>query len=88
MYSIYSYGMKNEYILQNENIRQMVKLLATVEGKTLTRLKVDINHKYNKTDSLENLTNKLRNKTVKVSELLEILDVLEYDLIVRKNRLI
>lgn len=63
----------------------MVKLLATVEGKTLTRLKVDINHKYNKTDSLENLTNKLRNKTVKVSELLEILDVLEYDLIVRKK---
>ena len=85
MFSIYSYGMKNEYILQNENIRQMVKLLATVEGKTLTRLKVDINHKYNKTDSLENLTNKLRNKTVKVSELLEILDVLEYDLIVRKK---
>ena len=85
MYSIYSYGMKNEYILQNENIRQMVKLLATVEGKTLTRLKGDINHKYNKTDSLENLTNKLRNKTVKVSELLEILDVLEYDLIVRKK---
>lgn len=85
MYSIYSYGIKNEYILQNENIRQMVKLLATVEGKTLTRLKVDINHKYNKTDSLENLTNKLRNKTVKVSELLEILDVLEYDLIVRKK---
>ncbi len=85
MYSIYSYGMKNEYILQNENIRQIVKLLATVEGKTLTRLKVDINHKYNKTDSLENLTNKLRNKTVKVSELLEILDVLEYDLIVRKK---
>lgn len=85
MYSIYSYGMKNEYILQNENIRQMVKLLATVEGKTLTRLKVDINHKYNKTDSLENLTNKLRNKTVKVSELLEILDFLEYDLIVRKK---
>lgn len=85
MYSIYSYGMKNEYILQNENIRQMVKLLATVEGKTLTRLKVDINHKYNKTDSLENLTNKLRNKTVKVSELLEILDVWEYDLIVRKK---
>ena len=85
MYSIYSYGMKNEYILQNENIRQMVKLLATVDGKTLTRLKVDINHKYNKTDSLENLTNKLRNKTVKVSELLEILDVLEYDLIVRKK---
>ncbi|MBS6603626.1 MAG: hypothetical protein KH301_07730 [Brachyspira sp.] len=77
--------MKNEYILQNENIRQIVKLLATVEGKTLTRLKVDINHKYNKTDSLENLTNKLRNKTVKVSELLEILDVLEYDLIVRKK---
>ncbi len=77
--------MKNEYILEKENIRKLIKLLATAEGKTLTRLKVDINHKYNKTDSLENLANKLRNKTVKVTELLEIFDVLEYELVIRKK---
>ena len=53
-----------------------------MEGKTLTRMKVDINHKYNKTDSLENLTNKLRNGTIKVTELLEIFDILGYDVLV------
>jgi len=77
--------MKNEYILQKNNVRNLIKLLTTFEGKTLTRLKVDINHKYNKNDSLENLTNKLRNETVKVTELLEIFDILGYDVIIRKH---
>ena len=77
--------MKQEYILDKSNIRKLVKFLTVFEGKTLTRLKVDINHKFNKTDSLENLTNKLRNKTIKVSELIEIFDVLGYNLFVRKK---
>ena len=77
--------MTNEYILEKINIRNLIKLLTTFEGKTLTRLKVDINHKYNKTDSLENLTNKLRNGTVKATEVLEIFDILGYDVIVRKK---
>ena len=85
MYSRYSYGMKNEYILQKDNIRNLIKLLTMAEGITLTRLKVDINHKYNKTDSLENLTNKLRNKTIKITELLEIFDILDYQVLVRKK---
>ncbi len=83
--SIYSNGMKNEYILSKDNIRNLIKLLTAFEGKTLTRLKVDINHKYNKTDSLENLTNKLRNGTIKVTELLEVFDILGYDIVVKKK---
>lgn len=77
--------MKNEYILEKNNVRNLIKLLAAFEGKTLTRLKVDINHKFNKTDTLENLTNKLRNGTIRVNELLEIFDILEYDVLVRKK---
>jgi len=77
--------MKNEYILEKSNVRNLIKLLAAFEGKTLTRLKVDINHKFNKTDTLENLTNKLRNGTISVNELLEIFDILEYDVLVRKK---
>ncbi len=77
--------MKQEYILNKENVRKLVKFLTVFEGKTLTRLKIDINHKYNKTDSLENLTNKLRNGTIKVSELIEVFDVLGYSIIVRKK---
>ncbi len=77
--------MKQEYILDKDNVRKLIKSLTLFEGKTLTRLKVDINHKYNKTDSLENLTNKLRNGTIRVSELIEIFSVLGYELIVRKK---
>ena len=77
--------MKNEYILEKSNVRNLIKLLAALEGKTLTRLKVDINHKFNKTDTLENLTNKLRNGTIRVNELLEIFDILEYEVLVRKK---
>ncbi len=77
--------MKQEYLLNKENIRNLIKFLAVLEGKTLTRLKVDINHNYNKTDSLENLTNKLRNKTVKVTELIEIFETLGYEIVVRKK---
>ena len=77
--------MKPEFIVEKENIRTLVKLLATAEGRTLTRLKVDINHKFNKTDSLENLTNELRNRTVKLTEFLEIAEVLGYELIVKKK---
>ena len=77
--------MENEYILSKDNIRKVIKLLTAFECKTLTRLKVDINHKYNKTDSLENLTNKLRNGTIKVSELLEVFDVLGYNVVVKKK---
>ena len=77
--------MTPEYNLSKEDIRKLIKSLAAYEGTTLTRLKMDINHKYDKSDTLENLTNKLRNKTVKVSELLEIFDVLDYEVIVRKR---
>lgn len=77
--------MKNEYTLEKSNIRNLIKFLTTLEGKTLTRLKVDINHKYNKTDSLENLTNKLRNETIRVSELLEVFDILGYEILARKK---
>ncbi len=77
--------MKPEYILEKTNVRALIKSLTLLENKTLTRLKVDINHKFNKTDSLENLTNKLRNGTVRVNELLEIFEVLGYDVLVRKK---
>ena len=77
--------MKQEYLLNKDNIRNLIKFLTVLEGKTLTRLKVDINHNYNKSDSLENLTNKLRNKTVKVTELIEIFETLGYEIVVRKK---
>lgn len=75
----------SEYKIEEEKIRALVKSLTSMEELTLTKLKILINHKYNKTDSLENLTNKMRNKTLRVVELLEIFDILGYDLIARKK---
>jgi len=77
--------MKPEYLIEKYSLRDLIRSLALMEGKTLTRMKIDINHKYNKTDSLENLTNKLRNGTVKITEILEIFDILGYDVLVRKK---
>lgn len=77
--------MNFEQKLKDDNIKTLVKSLSAMEDVSLTKLKVLINHKYNKEDTLDNLMKKLRIKTIRVSELLEILDVLGYDLIVRKR---
>lgn len=77
--------MKQEYNIEKDKLRVLIKSLTSMEEMTLTKLKILINHKFNKTDSLENLTNKIRNKTLRVTELLEIFDILGYDLIARKK---
>lgn len=77
--------MKQEYKLENDKIRALIKSLTSMEEMTLTKLKVLINHKFNKTDTLENLTNKIRNKTLRVNEILEIFDILGYDVVVKKR---
>ena len=77
--------MSFEEKINTDNMRTLVKSLTAMQNMTLTKLKILINHKFNKTDSLENLTNKLRTKTIKATELLEIFDVLSYDLIVKKK---
>lgn len=56
-----------------------------MQGMTMPKLKDMINTKYNKTDRIRNLGNKLLNKTFRVSELVEIMEVLGYDIYLRKK---
>lgn len=77
--------MNFEERIKENNIKTLIKSLTSMENMTLTKLKILINHKFNKTDGLNNLTNKIRNKTLRVTELLEIFDILGYDLIVKKK---
>ncbi len=77
--------MENEYRLETDNLKEQIKYLAALQGITMSRLKDEVNLKYNKTDSIGNLGNKLRNKTFRVSELAEILDILNYEIILRKK---
>ena len=77
--------MENEYRLETDNLKEQIKYLAALQGITMSKLKYEVNIKYNKTDSIGNLGNKLRNKTFRVSELAEILDILNYEIILRKK---
>lgn len=51
----------------------------------MAKLKDEINIRYNKTDGVRNLGNKLRNKTFRVSELAEIADILGYEIYLHKK---
>lgn len=77
--------MDREIKLETENLALQLKYLAALEGLTVTKVKSLVNEKYNKTDSNRNLSNKLRNKTFRVSELAEIADILGYDIYLRKK---
>ena len=77
--------MVNEYKLEDKNIREQIKYLAAMQGITMLKLKEEVNNKYNKHDSIRNLGNKLRNGTFRVSELVEITDILGYDIYLHKR---
>ncbi|MBS6602276.1 MAG: hypothetical protein KH301_00785 [Brachyspira sp.] len=77
--------MEREIKLEPENMALQIKYLAALEGITVTKVKSLVNEKYNKTDSIRNLSNKLRTRTFRVSELAEIADILNYEIILRKK---
>lgn len=51
----------------------------------MTLLKYSINAIFNKVDGVRNLYNKFNRKTLRVSELEEIAEVLNYEIILRKK---
>lgn len=77
--------MNSKYRLDLDNLKEQIKYLAAVQGITMNKLKQEVNSKYNKTDSVRNLGNKLRNKTFRVSELAEIADILGYEIYLHKK---
>lgn len=77
--------MKREIKLETDNLASQIKYLAALDGFTVTKVKEKVNKKYQKTDSNRNLSNKFRNKTLRVSELVELLDILDYDIYIHKR---
>jgi len=76
--------MSKEYKLEIENIGSQIKFLASVHGCTMVQLKEKVNNTYGKTDSVRNLSNKIKNKTLRVSELVEIANILGYEIILKE----
>ncbi len=81
----YNLYMKKEYKIEKEDLKSQIKFLSSLKGINLKDLKEEINKRYKKTDSIQNLNNKLRTKTFRVSELIEIAEILEYELILREK---
>ena len=77
--------MEREIKLETDNLASQIKYLAALDGFTVTKVKEKVNIKYQKTDSNRNLSNKFRNKTLRVSELVELLDILDYDIYIHKR---
>lgn len=77
--------MEREIKLETDNLASQIKYLAALDGFTVTKVKEKVNKKYQKTDSNRNLSNKFRNKTLRVSELVELLDILDYDICIHKR---
>ncbi len=51
----------------------------------MTLLKYAVNELFGKEDSIRNLYNKMKNNRLRVSELAEIAEVLNYEIILRKK---
>ncbi len=77
--------MEEEYKLEVDNICSQIKYLAAKEGLNMTGLKYAVNQIFDKNDSVRNLYNKIKKKTLRVSELSEIAEILNYDIILRKK---
>ena len=77
--------MKREFPLIIEDINSQVKFLASTRGYKLWQLKEKINSVYGKTDTINNLSSKIRTKTFRVSELHEIVEILGYEIILREK---
>ena len=77
--------MEDMVKLETENLALQIKYLSALNGMTVTKVKQLVNEKYNKSDSNRNLSNKFRNKTIRVSELTEILNILGYELYLHKK---
>ena len=78
--------MYNEYILSREDVRNQIKALIALRALTFDKLKQLVNKKYKKTDTTPNLHNKLSKKTIKLSEFLELMDVLDFEIILRDKK--
>ena len=68
-----------------KNISTQLKYLTNIEGMNMTMLKYTVNELFGKHDSIRNLYNKMKNNRLRVSELAEIAEVLNYELIIRKK---
>lgn len=59
-------------------VKQEVKVMLARRGLTMKKLIEMLNEKHNRKDSIQNLSNKLNNNTIKYREVEEIAEILNF----------
>lgn len=62
------------------DIKNEIKSYIVKSGYTMTEIIEMVNKKYNKTDTVQNLSNKLTRGTIRYNEVLEIADICGYNI--------
>lgn len=60
------------------NIKNEIKANITRKGFTITALNDALNEKFNRNNTVQNLSGKINNETIRYKEIIEIADVLGY----------
>lgn len=68
-----------------EAVREHVKIALVKERLSITELIRRLNEKYGRTDTTQNLSNKLSRGTLKYSEALEIAEAIGYEIVWKKK---
>lgn len=75
-----------EYKLEIKELKNLLKSLTAMNGSDLVKVKNKVNEKYKRTDSIHNLRRKLNDEKLHVSEMLEILDILNCEVIIKYKK--
>lgn len=67
------------------NIKSDIKAKIVESGFTMSQVIDAMNKKYNRNDSVQNLSNKLSRESIKYKEVLEILDIIGYEIKIQKK---
>ncbi|MBO7673313.1 LLM class flavin-dependent oxidoreductase [bacterium] len=74
-----------EIIIHSDELYKQIKNLLKKEGFNFTLLKYTINQIFGKNDGVRNLHNKFARNTIRVAELEEIAEILNYEIVLRKK---
>lgn len=67
--------------------RTRIKMVITAEKTTLKKVMEEINARHpDKTTTPQAITNKLAKKTIRLDEVIEIMDILGYDVVFRSRK--
>ena len=72
----------------NEIIRNIIENATTPDGKKMTQAAIidHINRKYGQSVTAAALSDRLKNKNMKINTVIEMLDLLDYEVVIRSKK--